>query len=231
MGDQSKDSRSYSSACGAWVTAGITNACTAFIAAWNWTNDAKASGGCQTEVRRRCRWVRRWMSVGQRISWAMRCGVVIAFVPSTSWMTSIARCWRSRWTSTYLQRAWCRTLERIAPERGYPLKLRLDNVLPAKASRRSGDSLPERGDARYLLSSCYPSVSSVASIFWKGRSLTIVTEGRLPLLPGLHCTQHKVSIPMEDSNIVYEVRPPLAACLNGPCERVLPPGSGIASSR
>jgi hypothetical protein len=29
---------------------------------------------------------------------------------------------------------------------------------------------------------------------------------------------------MEDSNIIYEVRPPLAACLNGPCERVLPPG-------
>ena len=58
-----------------------------------------------------------------------------------------------------------RTLEWIAALRGYPLKLRLDNVLPAKASRRSGDSLPERGDARYLPSSCYPSVSSVASIF------------------------------------------------------------------
>jgi len=60
-----------------------------------------------------------------------------------------------------------RMLDRIAAERGYPRKLRLDNVLPAKASRRSGDSLPERGDARYLPSSCYPSVSSVASIFEK----------------------------------------------------------------
>jgi hypothetical protein len=40
-----------------------------------------------------------------------------------------------------------------------------DNVLPAKASRRSDDNLPERGDSRYLPSSCYPSFSSVASIF------------------------------------------------------------------
>jgi hypothetical protein len=45
------------------------------------------------------------------------------------------------------------------------LGLDSDNVLPAKASRRSGDSLPERGDSRYLPSSCYPSCSSVASIF------------------------------------------------------------------
>ena len=43
-----------------------------------------------------------------------------------------------------------RTLERIAAERGYPLKLRLDNVLPARASRLVGDSFPERGDSRYL---------------------------------------------------------------------------------
>jgi hypothetical protein len=43
--------------------------------------------------------------------------------------------------------------------------VKVDNVLPAKASRRSGDSLPERGDSRYLPSSCYPSCSSVASIF------------------------------------------------------------------
>jgi transposase InsO family protein len=58
-----------------------------------------------------------------------------------------------------------RTLDRIAAERGYPRKLRLDNVLPAKARRRSGDSLPKRGDSRYLPSSGYPSFSSVASIF------------------------------------------------------------------
>ena len=57
-----------------------------------------------------------------------------------------------------------RELERIAAVRGYPLKLRLDNVLPAKASRRAGDSLPERGAARYLPSSCCPWFSSVASI-------------------------------------------------------------------
>jgi hypothetical protein len=55
-------------------------------------------------------------------------------------------------------------LERLK-ESGLPQTIKVDNVLPAKASRRSGDSLPERGDARYLPSSCYPSVSSVASIF------------------------------------------------------------------
>ncbi len=58
-----------------------------------------------------------------------------------------------------------RTLDRIAAERGYPRKLRLDNVLPARASQLFGDSFPERGDSRYLPSSCYPSFSSVASIF------------------------------------------------------------------
>src|SRR4029079_3859317 len=41
----------------------------------------------------------------------------------------------------------------------------IDNVLPARASRLFGDSFPERGDSRYLPSSCYPSFSSVASIF------------------------------------------------------------------
>jgi len=58
-----------------------------------------------------------------------------------------------------------RTLERIAATRGYPLKLRLDNVLPARANRLFGDSFPERGDSRYLPFFCYPSFSSVASIF------------------------------------------------------------------
>jgi hypothetical protein len=57
-------------------------------------------------------------------------------------------------------------MERIKALRGVvPQRIQCDNVLPAKASRRSGDSLPERGDSRYLPSSCYPSFSSVASIF------------------------------------------------------------------
>ena len=57
-------------------------------------------------------------------------------------------------------------MERIKELRGVvPKRIQVDNVLPAKASRRSGDSLPERGDSRYLPSSCYPSFSSVASIF------------------------------------------------------------------
>ena len=58
-----------------------------------------------------------------------------------------------------------RTLDRIAAERGYPRKLRLDNVLPARPSRLFGDSFPERGDSRHLPCSCYPSFSAVASIF------------------------------------------------------------------
>jgi hypothetical protein len=58
-----------------------------------------------------------------------------------------------------------RTLDRIAAERGYPRNLRLDNVLPARVSRLFGHSFPERGNSRYLPSSCNPSFSSVASMF------------------------------------------------------------------
>jgi hypothetical protein len=48
----------------------------------------------------------------------------------------------------------------------FPLRgIDSDNVLPARASRLFGDSFPERGDPRYLPSSCYPSFSSVASIY------------------------------------------------------------------
>ena len=44
-----------------------------------------------------------------------------------------------------------RTLERIAAVRGYPLKLRLDNVLPAKSKPAVlATVFPERGDSRYL---------------------------------------------------------------------------------
>ena len=57
----------------------------------------------------------------------MHCGAVDDFAPSTWWMISIVKCWRSKWTSTCRQPRIVRTLDRIAAERGYPRKLRLDN--------------------------------------------------------------------------------------------------------
>src|SRR4051812_21670730 len=55
-------------------------------------------------------------------------------------------------------------LERLK-ESGLPQTIKVDNVLPARASRLFGDSFPGRGDSRYLPFFCYPSFSSVASIF------------------------------------------------------------------
>jgi hypothetical protein len=57
-------------------------------------------------------------------------------------------------------------LERLQAA-GLPQTIKVDNVLPARASRLFGDSFPERGDSRYLPFSCYPSFSAVASIFEK----------------------------------------------------------------
>ena len=72
--------------------------------------------------------------------------------------------------------------------------------------------------------------SPMASIFvWK-RAFTIVTQGWLHKPRHLHCTQHKASVPMEDPIMIYEVTAAVAAGLNGPCERVLPSGTGAASS-
>jgi hypothetical protein len=48
---------------------------------------------------------------------------------------------------------------------GLPETIKVDNVLPARASRLFGDSFPERDDSRYLPFFCYPSFASVASIF------------------------------------------------------------------
>ncbi|MBC7910154.1 MAG: transposase [Pyrinomonadaceae bacterium] len=124
-------------------------------------------------------------------------------------------------------RAVIEILERLTSERGAPAYLRSDNVLPSKASLSQRHSSPVRSGScsqvTFYRSRWLPSLRGE-------RPFTIVTHGQREFHHGHDCTQHKVSVPMEDPIIVYEVIATEAARLNGSCERVLPSGVGTASS-